>query len=665
MGAAMCASLGLAFAQVGEEGEDLPTSQADQVEPTDRGAALTNALQGSAEELSALFRVPQQNPHEDLETYIDGLMDAYQATYRAPGYIVSVVSADDVLLSKGYGLADVEEGIAVSPEDTRWHVASISKTFVWTSVMMLAERGVLDLDADVNTYLKTFKMPEGKKPLTLNHIMAHRSGLEDVYDLFSVEVQDLPMAEAMAATQPKQVYERGTIRAYSNWATNLAALVIEDTTGSYADFLLSEVLAPIGMTGSTLGTTGEAYEQLKATKNYSVTPWGPEDDEQFDSNVFASLGGMTITGKDMGTWMRFHLGEGEVDGVRLMSRETYAEMRQRVYGEDSAGADMAHGMSDRFFRGMKVFGHSGSINSVYSDFTIAPELNLGVFIAQNSHATYTPISQLSSLLMDRQMAFIGLEQEGVRDDAPTGDDAVAAAEELAGRYISSRMPYTDYEKMFGLFSSTNVSAKDGAIIFGSGQGGSYQPVAKDTWENHLGARITAARNDAGELIGIYDSFGASMLLPMTWQRDDRIFLAGLAGAAGLLMTTLLGLWRRLGRRDKVSTSGRLLSLVPLISIAPFGWFAYSMSKMSELQNLSFAKIFSQGYPPPLATTIAQSGSLLAVTGILMVLTLWPAWNGSRWSIWRKMHHTALATAFGVLTFGLFQWDIAFNSLTFG
>ena len=546
--------LGVAMAQVGDEDEPIPTATtSDQVDPGNVDDPSDDLLTDVDDAIDDLLKDGSVSRNPELTAYVNGLIDVYRATHRAPGYIVSVVNMDEVLLNQGYGLADVEEGVAVSPMQTRWHVASISKTFVWTSVMILVERGQLDLDTDVNTYLKTLKMPEGKKPLTLNHIMAHRSGLEDVYEIFSLEVQDLPMAEAMAMTQPDQVYERGTIRAYSNWATNLAALIVADVTGgSYADFLFAEVLKPLGMTGTTLGTVGDAYQELAAAKNYSVTPWGPEDDGQFDSNVFASLGGMTVTGADMATWMRFHLGRGAVGDVRLLSEETYALMRERVYGANSQGADMAHGMSDRLFRGVRVFGHSGSINSVYSNFVVAPELNLGVFIAQNSHATYAPLSQVGYLVLEREMGLIGLEQDGIASDAPTGEAAVAAAEELVGSYKPSRLPMTDYEKFFGLMTTVEVKAKDGAIILGSGGGGAYLPIAPDTWEDPLGYRISAARDENGALIGIHDSFGASMLLPVTWKNDDRFFIYGAGATVALLATTLLGLWRRLGRRDKVS-----------------------------------------------------------------------------------------------------------------
>ncbi|MEM1381517.1 MAG: serine hydrolase domain-containing protein [Pseudomonadota bacterium] len=614
-------------------------------------------------ELEALPEPADAPTDPALESYIDGLLDVYRATYRAPGYGVAVVSAEKDLLIKGYGLADVEEGLAVSPDETRWHVASISKTFVWTSVMMLVERGALDLDTDVNTYLKGFEMPAGDKPLTLNMIMAHRSGLEDEFTLFAKDIQDTPRLAAMEQTRPAQVYDRGTVRAYSNWATNLAALIIDDVTGSYDDFLFTEILEPLGMTGTTLGTKGAAYEQLAAGKNYSVTPWGPEDDGQFDSGSFAPLGGMTITTSDMAKWMRFHLGRGALDGVRLMQEETYALMRTRAFEDDSLGADMAHGFSDQIFRGLRIYGHSGSINSVYSVFMVAPDLDRGVFLVQNSHTTYTPLSQIAPLFFAREMELRGLEQDGVRDDAPTGDAAVAAAEELAGSYVASRRPHTGFAKAFTIFDATEITAQDGAIIIGGGGGGAYQPIGADTWENPLGSRLHVERAADGSVIGVQDSFGASMLLPMCVWEDPKTFFVPLIAVVGFLVTTVLGFWRRLGRPDYVSGTGRVLSFLTLASAGPMIWFGLSARAFSVTEEQSFAELMTV-FPPQSVITLSLASSFVAATGGVMLLSLLPAWKGSGYSIWRKLHHSLLALSYGAFGAALIHWRFAFSDITF-
>lgn len=134
-----------------------------------------------------------------LEAYVDGLIATWQTVHGAPGYSVAVVRPDRVVLAKGYGLADVATGQAADPANTRFHVASISKTFVWTSVMMLVERGELDLDADVNAYLTRYRVPDGERPLTLADLLHHRAGVEENLELWTPAVADMDLPDAITA----------------------------------------------------------------------------------------------------------------------------------------------------------------------------------------------------------------------------------------------------------------------------------------------------------------------------------------------------------------------------------------------------------------------------------------------------------------------------------
>jgi len=90
-----------------------------------------------------------QDPAE-VEAFLDGLMTALNRQYRVAGSVVAVVADGEVLFQKGYGHEDAEARTPVDPETTLFRIASISKLFVWTSVMQAMERGLLDLDTDIN-----------------------------------------------------------------------------------------------------------------------------------------------------------------------------------------------------------------------------------------------------------------------------------------------------------------------------------------------------------------------------------------------------------------------------------------------------------------------------------------------------------------------------------
>ena len=101
---------------------------------------------------------------------MDGLMAAEMAAKHIPGATVAVVQDGRLLLAKGYGYADLENRVPVDFERTLFRVGSVSKLFTWTAVMQLAERGQLDLDADINIYLKDFQIPATyPEPITMKH----------------------------------------------------------------------------------------------------------------------------------------------------------------------------------------------------------------------------------------------------------------------------------------------------------------------------------------------------------------------------------------------------------------------------------------------------------------------------------------------------------------
>ena len=116
----------------------------------------------------------------ELEAFIDGMMAAHMPSRDIPAATIAVVKDGELFFAKGYGFADRENRTPVEADTTLFRIASISKLFTWTAVMQLAERGQLDLDADVNTYLKSFQIPATyPEPITMKHLLSHTPGFEE------------------------------------------------------------------------------------------------------------------------------------------------------------------------------------------------------------------------------------------------------------------------------------------------------------------------------------------------------------------------------------------------------------------------------------------------------------------------------------------------------
>ncbi|HET6326325.1 MAG TPA: serine hydrolase domain-containing protein, partial [Planctomycetaceae bacterium] len=154
---------------------------------------------------------------EDLEAFFDGALMVQLESKHIAGAVVAVVVGDKLVFSKGYGYADVETGRPVDPQTTLFRIASVSKLFTWTAVMQLVEEGKLDLDADVNVYLKGTGVqipPAFGKPITLKNLLTHSAGFEDrPIGLFAHQPSDKPLAESLKNDIPARVRPPGTLSA--------------------------------------------------------------------------------------------------------------------------------------------------------------------------------------------------------------------------------------------------------------------------------------------------------------------------------------------------------------------------------------------------------------------------------------------------------------------
>ena len=169
---------------------------------------------------------------KELEAFMDGTVNAELKAHHIPGATVAVVKNGQIIFAKGYGYADISKRKAVVANQTLFRIGSVSKLFIWTAVMQLAEQNKLDLDADVNVYLKDFQIPANYPgPITLKDLMTHTSGFEDMATggrLFVRNETDIvPMGEYLKDKMPARVRPPGEVTAYSNYGSALAAYIVE------------------------------------------------------------------------------------------------------------------------------------------------------------------------------------------------------------------------------------------------------------------------------------------------------------------------------------------------------------------------------------------------------------------------------------------------------
>ena len=184
------------------------------------------------------------------------------AFYNANAVSVAVVKDYKIEWVKAYGFADISENRMATPE-TLFQAASISKAINSLGILKLVEEGKLGLDDDINNYLKSWKFPydttsNGKK-ITIANLLSHKAGLSvhgfggyEKGQEFPTTIQILDGLKPSNSSAVRSIFEPSTKFQYSGGGTTISQLILENATGEkYEDFMLKNVLIPLGMSNSS------------------------------------------------------------------------------------------------------------------------------------------------------------------------------------------------------------------------------------------------------------------------------------------------------------------------------------------------------------------------------------------------------------------------------
>lgn len=622
-----------------------------------KASQLLGVFAASLTMLAGSARAQENLSTAELAARIDALAEAYMTSEQVPGAIAAVVYGDEVIL-RGYGLADVAQGTPVDAENTRFEIGSITKLFTWVAVMMLVEDGALDLQADVSGYLRAVEVPGGA-PLTLAHLMSHRSGYEESYAIFDPAIASLPRTQALAASAPDQVFPRGTITSYSNWGVALVGQIVEDVSGvSWEAFVQTRILDPLGMENTTLSEGLSNANRPPLSQSYRMQNGIAIPAFRVDIGAFAPAGGIASTASDMGQFLRFMMGDGALDGTRLLQTETMLLMRTRLFDDRPQAADMAHGLQSKPRFGTMVYGHGGGLNEFLSNLLFIPEIGAGVFISQNG-GTGASLPLLAPDLMLAEMSADAGLAPAVPQDVP---DAEVLAAEAAGRYLTNRRTFSGPAKIFAALSPLVLTElPDGALLVPTGTIRSpsrFEPFATDIWQDARGHRIQVIRDEDGQVIRLADGTGAQTHDRLHGLADPIWLIVAFGVALFLAITTLLGLiWRR-GLAGG-SRSGWLAASAAVIGAAAvLVYLSTGIAIATSIAQLGSEFLFDQPQPT-LSAFLAVGNGVVAVAG-LSFLSLILVWRAPGWGIGRRLHQSAFALSLVGLAGFMLHWGLAFG-----
>jgi CubicO group peptidase (beta-lactamase class C family) len=228
------------------------------------GAVVTTAgrtpAQDDPQPFIARIEAPQSPDRQGLDSLT---LPEVMARFHVPGVSVAVIRDSQIHWAKAYGVGDVETGRPVEL-NTRFQAASISKPVTAMAAMRLVQDHRLSLDADVNTILKSWKVPAGEltrtQPVTPRSLFSHTSGADDGFGFPGYDPSSpVPTLVQILEGQPpsnvgKVLFARPPYRGYkySGGGITIMQLALTDLVGRpFADFMRSTVLEPLGMTDSS------------------------------------------------------------------------------------------------------------------------------------------------------------------------------------------------------------------------------------------------------------------------------------------------------------------------------------------------------------------------------------------------------------------------------
>ena len=583
----------------------------------------------------------------DLESYMDGVIAGLMEAEHVAGVTVSIVSGNQVLLSKGYGLANVQDGLPVSADKTRFQIASITKLFTWTAVMQLVEQDKLDLHTDIQEYLPELTIPKTyADPITMAHLMSHTAGFEDrPVGLF--DSQQMTLRDALQTNLPKRVRPPGHLFSYSNHGSAIAGLIVANVSGvTWEDYVQQNILAPLGMkeTRTEQPYTEEIDANMSRGYRYSS---GQYIAQPYTYCPIAPAAAITTTADDMTRFMRAHLNQGLFSGVHILQPPTVELMHSDLHRNHPLATPWAHGFHVHEQNSVRSIGHNGGMLHFFSNLRLYPTQDLGIFVAQNTAAS-TIVNHIADAFFDRYVAPV----EHVAKSS--GLSQVSPHPAVSGLYTRLTRNESGVTKISRILSPVRVrTSPAGTLWIGDRE---FQAISPLEFKSDRDAKAVFVLDEKGRPKNMFLDFVSFDRIP--WYELPRFQLGLLTTCLITLASAVVG-W-------PVLTFARWSLNAP--ALEPKGdhlaltFVAWSMGLVSILMVAFVAMNASSAGPffrneISAVRALVHASPLFGIGVLLSGFCTVRAWRNSAWLLRWRLHYSLVFAALFSLTCFFYHWNI--------
>jgi CubicO group peptidase (beta-lactamase class C family) len=437
-----------------------------------------------------------------LAARVDSLFAPWDKT-DSPGCAVAVFRNSEIIHARGYGMASLEHGLAITPK-TVFDIGSTSKQFAAMSIVLLAEDGALSLDDDVRRFVP--ELPDYGNRITIRHLLTHTSGLRDYLTLWSLagfEAADYTTsAEALSliARQRSLNFRPGEQYLYSNSGYFLLSVIVERVSGkSLAAYSHERIFAPLGMAHTRFNDDHSAIIANRATGYMPRTEGGYA--VSMSNYEQTGDGAVNTSVEDLLRWdENFYTG-------RVGGRRTLELMQTPAVLKDGRQLTYALGLRVEPYRGLPTVSHGGSWVGYRAELVRFPDQHFSVACLCN-RSDANP-SRLARRVADIYLADEFTRQEGESGTEPVGstNTAVSVDASVLERYVGLyRDPRTGAVIRFAVRGDTLYDAAPDRSARAP-----LTPIAADRFRRQGGADVLFQGGDSRQARQVRIGMGADAI----------------------------------------------------------------------------------------------------------------------------------------------------------
>ena len=380
----------------------------------------------------SITNVHAQGLPDSIIKKINAVFSKWDNTY-SPGCSVGIIRNDSLIFAKGYGMANLEYGVPISPE-TIFHMASISKQFTAFSIVLLAKQGKLQLDDDIHKYLTWF--PDLKSTITIRQLLNHTSGIRDHWQLLAISgtrLSDVITQEhimKVLGSQQALNSKPGDLYNYSNSNFALLAEVVRSITGqTLRQFTDSAIFKPLGMTNTHFH---DDCTEIVKNRSYS---YSRQDSTHFTNSIlsYSNSGATSLFTNinDMSKWVInfYDHTVGDQKDIDLLTTK----------GKLNSGREINYALgiiSDKY-NGWREFMHGGADAGYRTFLAVFPDKKMGIAVFSNLGEVNTTncVNQIARLFIADTSAKKGAETPKTADSSTADLKDTLAMKKFTGEYI--------------------------------------------------------------------------------------------------------------------------------------------------------------------------------------------------------------------------------------